>query len=170
MSQASELAKMRRKRTVKKNIAKKDLFADCEALIAGDRTDETVKEAKVLLQTLMETTEEVRKLDDMVSDLIADDVEFEANETAAYQFLIAAKRMEGEIKAFMTPLIEPQRIKQETEITPARAVGVKLPKIKIKIFDGDAIHWQAFIEAFHATINVRTDLSDIEKFTYLKGF
>ena len=111
MSQAAELAKMRRKRTVKKNIVEKDLFAKCEALIARERTDETVKEAKVLLQTLMETTEEVRKLDDMVSDLIADDVEFEANETAAYQFLIAAKRMEGEIKA----LIEPQRIKQETE-------------------------------------------------------
>ena len=58
--------------------------------------------------------------------------------------------------------------------------GVKVPKIFIKRFSGDPLQWQQFENTFDATItknenvtlkNLRIceDISDIEKFTYLRG-
>ena len=49
-------------------------------------------------------------------------------------------------------------------------MGVKLPQIKIKTFNGDATEWRNFTEALDATIHARIEIINIEKFTYLKGF
>ena len=46
---------------------------------------------------------------------------------------------------------------------------VKLPKIIIKKFTGDAITWQHFKETFDATINQNKYLTDIAKFSYLSN-
>ena len=46
---------------------------------------------------------------------------------------------------------------------------MKLPKINIAVFEGDAVKWRPFIESFDATIHDRVDITDIEKFTYLRG-
>ena len=46
--------------------------------------------------------------------------------------------------------------------------GVKLAKIEIKKFAGDPLAWQEFKEIFEATVDGKTDLSDIEKFSYLR--
>ena len=47
--------------------------------------------------------------------------------------------------------------------------GVKLSKIVIKKFSGDPLAWQQFVEIFEATVDKKTNLSDIEKFSDLKG-
>ena len=44
-----------------------------------------------------------------------------------------------------------------------------LPKISIKPFSGDPLEWQTFWECFSAAIDTNTNLSDIEKMTYLNG-
>ena len=48
--------------------------------------------------------------------------------------------------------------------------GVKLPKIFIKKFSGDPLQWQQFEATFDATITKNERISDIEKFTYLRGY
>ena len=48
--------------------------------------------------------------------------------------------------------------------------GVKLPKICIKKFCGDPTVWQQFHETFEATVHRNERISDIEKFSYLKGY
>ena len=55
-------------------------------------------------------------------------------------------------------------------MNPYRNIGVQLPKIQIKTFNGEPTEWRTFIEAFDATVHVRMDISYVEKFTYLKGF
>ena len=57
-----------------------------------------------------------------------------------------------------------------TTSTCRMRAGVKLPKLILKTFDGDALDWKPFIESFEAAIDVKEDLSNIEKFTYLKGY
>ena len=48
--------------------------------------------------------------------------------------------------------------------------GVKLPKIYIKKFTGDPMQWQQFEDTFDATITGNERISDVEKFTYLRGY
>ena len=47
---------------------------------------------------------------------------------------------------------------------------VKLPKIELNKFSGQALKWQTFWDQFESAIYSKESLSDIDKFTYLKGF
>ena len=58
----------------------------------------------------------------------------------------------------------------EQDCSVNRATGVKLPKLTLKSFDGDAINWKTFIESFDAAVDSKEHLSNIEKFKYLKGY
>ena len=51
-----------------------------------------------------------------------------------------------------------------------RETGVKLPKLVIKVFNGDATEWKPFIDSFEAAVHTKENLSSVEKFTYLKGY
>ena len=46
---------------------------------------------------------------------------------------------------------------------------VKLPKLEISKFDGSVLNWCTFWERFSASIDLREDISEIEKFNYLLG-
>ena len=65
-----------------------------------------------------------------------------------------------------------QKQREETLSTTSNSskTGVKLPKLVLKAFDGDALEWKPFIESFEAAVNVNDSLSAVEKFTYLKGY
>ena len=69
----AELTKAKRKRTTKKNIVLRNIMIDCEAVVNSPKTEEAIKDAEVLLLTLSEAVNEVRALDETVSDLTVDD-------------------------------------------------------------------------------------------------
>ena len=155
----------KRKRTAKRNIVLRNVIPACEQIVARERNDEVVREALVLLQALQESIVEIRRLEDAVSDLIEDEEELENHEKEAYEFVIKARNVESELQDFVSNHKE-----DISKLNHFRGMGVKLPKIKIKTFNGDATEWRTFIEAFDATIHARIDITNIEKFTYLKGF
>ena len=45
---------------------------------------------------------------------------------------------------------------------------LKLPKIELKKFGGTVLIWQGFWDQFNSSVNENTELSDINKFSYLK--
>ena len=47
---------------------------------------------------------------------------------------------------------------------------VKLPKLQIEKFSGDPKQYRAFRDAFDLVANESNDLTDVEKFTYLKRY
>ena len=49
-------------------------------------------------------------------------------------------------------------------------VRVKLPKLQIEKFSGDPKQYRAFRDAFDLVANESDDLTDVEKFTYLKRY
>ena len=53
---------------------------------------------------------------------------------------------------------------------PIKSSGLKLPKLEATIFSGDATHWKSFIEFFEAAVHQNEQLSDVEKYTYLKSY
>ena len=142
-----------------------NLLPECEYLVAGAKTDEKIEEAIVLLQALKEAAIEMKGLDEEVSNLTVEDTEFEKNEREAYEFLIKTRKMEGKLCAFVENANE---FKPQARFgIPTQGVGVKLLKIKINSFE---VNGKSFIEAFDAMVHVRIDISNIEKFTYLRGF
>ena len=48
-----------------------------------------------------------------------------------------------------------------------RTIPLKLPKLSLPTFSGDYLDWKQFWGIFDANIHCRTDLTNIEKFTYL---
>ena len=54
--------------------------------------------------------------------------------------------------------------------TTSNDVRVKLPELKISVFQGDITSWQGFWDQFEAAIHSNTSISDIDKFQYLKSF
>ena len=46
--------------------------------------------------------------------------------------------------------------------------GIQLPKIEVPTFDGDLLNWRYFWEQFENTIHNKTQLTDIDKLTYLR--
>ena len=47
--------------------------------------------------------------------------------------------------------------------------GSKLPKLKIQKFDGKIINWQFFGDQFESSIDIEENITDIDKFGYLRN-
>ena len=47
---------------------------------------------------------------------------------------------------------------------------VRLPTFELKKFSGDPTLWPEFFESFKVAVHENPDLSEIERFTYLKGY
>ena len=59
---------------------------------------------------------------------------------------------------------------QLTETTPPqRSVRAKLPKLEVKKFSGKIYDWQEFWDNYESAINGNKNLSDVDKFSYLRG-
>ena len=163
----SELTKAKRKRTTKRNTALKDILPQCEDLLTNYGTEESSGDASALIQVLDEIRVEVKTLDEAVADLMDDEDAMEKHESESYQFGATMRKMQAKLQRFIA---NKEEMDMKSRMSPRRNIGVKLPKIKIKPFDGEAMEWKPFKDAFDATIHERSDITDIEKFTYLRGF
>ena len=56
----------------------------------------------------------------------------------------------------------------ETSALPSESKGVRLPKLDVPPFDGDALNWRSFWEQFCISVHDRAHLSDSEKLVYLQ--
>ena len=58
---------------------------------------------------------------------------------------------------------------QLTSSSAASSVRVRLPKLEVKNFKESVFEWQEFWDAFESSIHTNAGLSDVDKFSYLKG-
>ncbi|XP_057305140.1 uncharacterized protein LOC130642082 [Hydractinia symbiolongicarpus] len=56
----------------------------------------------------------------------------------------------------------------ETEKISKTKVGVRLPKLELRKFDGDVLKWREFWDTYESTIHNNPGLQDVDKFKYLK--
>ena len=161
----TELTKLKRKRTGKRNVVLNSLLPECEAMLLREENSTMRREATVLMEALEETRLEVKQLNKAVLELIESEDDYEKIEDESYKFDIKARKVGAGLKTFVERCSE-NSSKLEKQ---SQKISVKLPKINIKSFDGEAIQWRAFIEVFDATVHVQSDIMDIEKMTYLRG-
>ena len=50
-----------------------------------------------------------------------------------------------------------------------KTARVKLPKLEVRKFSGRLEHWQEFWDCFESAIHLNEGLSDVDKFSYLRG-
>ena len=69
----------------------------------------------------------------------------------------------------MLQTLQLQQQTQQLQTENVHNSSVKLPKIEIMSFNGDKQRFHEFWDQFECTIHKNTKLSNVEKFTYLKG-
>ena len=52
----------------------------------------------------------------------------------------------------------------------ARSVRAKLPKLELSKFSGKICNWQEFWDGFSSSVDMNDQLSDVDKFAYLRGY
>ena len=117
----------------------------------------------------------VRKLDGEILKLIVQMEEVHVTDEEIAEEVKCARDLRGEINALVTSISDLLAAKGETaesqqshsNSTPS--VQVKLPKLEVKRFSGKVEEWQQFWDGFESAIHNNPKLSQVDKFSYLRG-
>ena len=58
---------------------------------------------------------------------------------------------------------------EDEQALSRRHVWVKLSKLELQKFDGKIERWQEFWDSFCSSVDQNAELSDVDKFSYLRG-
>jgi len=128
-------------------------------------TREKISASKNLIK---EKEAEIKELQEEIYDNLDKDDEFDQELDEATEFELEIRRLEERIKSTLTST-QPQTRKNLTDESNEKT-SVRLPRLEIKKFGGEPTEWQQFYETFNSAIHNNNKISDIEKFTYLKGY
>ena len=119
----------------------------------------------------------ISKLDEELLDSIEDENEIAKEINAAEEFQNFVRKKGIEIEQFLSRIKDEENrnrmpaLEQPIPIIRERdKVRVKLPKLQIEKFSGDPKQYRAFRDAFDLVANENNDLTDVEKFTYLRSY
>ncbi|XP_065642134.1 uncharacterized protein LOC136073823 [Hydra vulgaris] len=159
----SNLAYKRRGRMVAVNSVRR-IFNQANNLMVGGLYGDCLNELTSLKNTAIDKYLKITQLDCDISSLIEVDEELEQEEIARTEFTIFYKRfilsIEDLINKNNVDVISSNKFISKT---------VKLPALKLEIFDGKQKNWQTFYENFDCAINKNMDFFDIQKMTYLRN-
>ena len=136
--------------------------------------EENRQEVKKFYFELKEKLETLHKLDEQILDLVSEtakedaEVEKEVGEASKYKqdlfkAIIACEEVLNKTKK------EPVEVNEPTPAQAEKSMRVKLPKLDPKTFDGKAYEWQEFWDCFESSVHTNKQLSDVDKFAYLRS-
>ena len=144
------------------------MLADVAMQLSG-YTDERKARVMTLKSCLERKASVLNKLDEEILEGIEDSAdmatEIEAAENIQNQILENIIKIEDILKKDDNKdNIKPVLLGSE------KRRNMKLPKYSVDDFYGDPKKWRAFRDAFDVAVAQNEDLSDVEKFHYLRGF
>ena len=154
-------------------------FKKAESLMQSKTPD--VEELSNILEYLERRTNEIRELDTKIAISYADDVEIEAamEDTLLYNDQISSWKstinslLKGLASARQPP-VRPVQLESSFQAHSSASfkhgTTVKLPKLVIKPFSGDPLEWLTFWNSFKSSVHENTEISDIDKTNYLRGY
>ena len=154
-------------------LAATNLIRRIEELLAAGTTD--VQKLSQLKLSLSEKLDNLKTLDTDLLDLIEDEatiaeeiVEADKFKETIYAAMVILDRALASQPVTTGSTVTPPTVSVPTPTT--RAVSrVKLPKLTIPPFNGELTAWPPFWESYEAAIHTNSDLSDAEKFNYLRS-
>ena len=139
-------------------------------ILEGDGTPDTraMVKYRVILQ---EKFDLLKRLDSEILELLEVEVEIatEIEQADAYnQELLEILLRLKDISSGTTPTTATP-VSTGGGVTGAAHHNTRLPKLTLRTFDGDITQWLSFWDSYQAAVHSNTDLSDVQKFTYLKS-
>ena len=154
----------------------------CDKLI-GQGTDKKLKydEMKVLLASLSAREVALGKCDGDILDALTEEdqivAEIENASTYADKIIAAKTRLELDIQHHDSKKSSDTKSTAKSDSDSATSssnkdskIQIKLPSIEISKYDGCLLSWSLFWDKFTVAVHSRTDLEDIQKYTYLKSY
>lgn len=141
------------------------------ALAAATPDNAKLSQLKLSLQEKLET---LKRLDDEIVELTPEDglvEEIEQADSYKEGVYIAMINIE---KHLSTPTATPSPAAETRTTTPpthppSKAGRVKLPKLTLRPFSGDVTLWTTFWDSYESAIHKNDELSDVDKFNYLRS-
>ena len=116
----------------------------------------------------------ISKLDEEILETLDDDeaiiLEIETSETIQLDIQTKIIEIDRLLEKASLAKKETKSDDKSIDITKKLQAMVKLPKIEIQKFSGDPKDYRTFRDAFNVAIGDRHELSDVEKFTYLRSY
>lgn len=149
---------------------RKVLLASAKA-IQGFETDYTVdqvNEVNVRIQHLDAIFSEYDQIETEVEEL--EDVDGVSDERLAFQtsYYALKSALTAKLPAVTPPRTQPLPRTVQSNVNPVQNV-INLPQIKIEPFAGRLEDWSSFHDLYHSLIHANNNLSQIQKFYYLKS-
>ena len=175
MEPTSLLSQKRKKRGGHRAFAKKLMAQARNEFDSHTGTEAENCTLRQLHASLKDRLENLKKSDDEIldddssEDDIVREVE-EAGDLAAeiHKVLIAIEQL---LKTEEPPkAAQAQGSAPSAAISSAGHVHVRLPKVEVTKFTGKICEWQELIDCFESAIDKNVSLSDVDKFTYLRGY
>ena len=163
----------RRLRTTHRNSCK-ILFSDVEKCISNYEREKKDTEKINLINfqdVLCEKCEKIKTLDELILNQLVEDEEIEEDILLNEQN--EATKFEINLKRYITSIthcLQNENLERRNSSAIVLKNTVNLPKINIKNFDGTLSDWQTFYENFQCAIDSNENISDVQKFTYLRQY
>ena len=154
----------------------KKLEGDVDALLAAFPEDGIVK-LKVLKTNYEAQIEKVNAASDDIAALIltSEDLETDVEETLVlndvfYSTLVKInEKLSASTKDTKPDTKLTSKVSTTSSSIDTSVANTKLPKIELPPFEGDILHWQTFWDKFESNVHNKTNLSDVDKFSYLSS-
>ena len=141
-------------------------------LLGGAEPPDAAKLAQ-LRMSLKEKLEVLKALDSEVLDLTEEDgLAGEIEEVDTYKgdiYAVMARLEEFNRRAASDTRREPPAREPPATVRPPAVNKVKLPKLSIRPFNGKLTAWTSFWDSYKSAIHDNPELSNIDKFNYLKS-
>ena len=134
------------------------------------------KELKSLRKNIETKKDLINELNTKILDLIDEEMihkHLEEENELSIEVDTVIEVIEDELKTFEpNPTTEPlnESITTNSSTNSSNSSRVRLPKLEVKKYYGNPTGWSEFRDTFEVAVNGNNDLSQIEKFTYLKGY
>ena len=165
----AELTRKKRVRAGHKASATR-MMTSANDLITAEGGPDVAKLSRVGM-SLKEKLKDIKTLDGEVLELVKDeDLEAEITQADEFKEEIYAMLIQIEEACAPAPTLTPRTLSPATGPTaPGPTSKVRLPKLTIKAFSGKLTAWTPFWDSFSSAIHNNPDLSQIDKFNYLRS-
>ena len=169
------LDKAKRRRAAKREVLK-DTIDKANEILERDFNESLVSEIIGYRDSIIALSDDVKKYDDDIFDLLTEEEDLKTDGLEAQEYGLKSRTVLAKIDSYKRKSTASGSGSGTVNVTnnkpaePVKSSGLKLPKLDATTFSGDATHWKSFIEFFDAAVHLNEQLSDVEKYTYLKSY
>jgi len=159
----------KRQRAALMTVLNKLMDGDVSKIMALQNVDETsMNHLESVRDTVKEKFEIIKDLNGKIADEVEDDEDYAKIIDENMEFEVTFNSKLNLVKKFLEKKAAPPTVTQAAQ--PRASIDVKLPKLNIKKFSGNANDYQPFIESFTESVDKNKSIPNVQKLNYLMGF